>query len=368
MTSAIDHPAVPVAVPAAFTVEVDAGSAAEWSEHLAQFDDASLYQTWAFGDACWGAKNCSRLVLKRDGEVVALAQVRIVRPGRFKFGLAQVRWGPVCQRRGTEPDADVLRRMAAALRDEYAHRRGLCLRVLPLAFQGTPRGEVVERAFGAYQSRPFLPGEAYRTIVLDLTPPLETLRKQLDQKWRNQLNRAEKNNLTVVEGRTVEDFRAFVPLFQEMHRRKRLESSADIGAYETVQSALPPDQRFVVLRAELNGEAVAGLVGAAIGDTGVYLLGATTDAGMQAKGSYLLQWRMIQRLKELGLRAYNLGGINPVTNPGVYHFKKGFSGADVLYLPGRVACESFASAVFAKFAIRSRGRVRAAAARLLKRS
>jgi FemAB family len=350
-----------------YTVEVDRLDAAAWSAELDRFDDANLYQTWAFGEVCWGARNCSRLVLKLDGEVVALAQVRIIRPTRLKFGLAQVRWGPVCHPRNGDLDPEVLGCMALALRDEFVVRRGMSLRVLPYAFQGTPRCAALEEAFAGFKSEPFIRGESYRTIRLDLTPPLDLLRKQLDQKWRNQLNRAEKNNLVVVEGSGLEDFRAFVPLFDEMNRRKQLESTGSIHNYESVQSLLPPAHRFLVLRAELDSVPVAGLVGAAIGSTGVYVLGATTDTGMQAKGSYLLQWRMIQWLKERGLRTYDLGGINPVTNPGVYHFKKGFSGEDVLFMHGRVACENFASAVFTKLAQRARGRLRATVTRLLKR-
>jgi lipid II:glycine glycyltransferase (peptidoglycan interpeptide bridge formation enzyme) len=47
----------------------------------------------------------------------------------------------------------------------------------------------------------------------------------------------------------------------------------------------------------------------------------------------LLQWQMIERLKERGCQFYDLGGINPETNPGVYHFKSGFSGEDVSFIP-----------------------------------
>jgi lipid II:glycine glycyltransferase (peptidoglycan interpeptide bridge formation enzyme) len=35
-----------------------------------------------------------------------------------------------------------------------------------------------------------------------------------------------------------------------------------------------------------------------IGDTGVYLFGATNDEGMKNKGSYLLQWKAIQWMKK----------------------------------------------------------------------
>jgi lipid II:glycine glycyltransferase (peptidoglycan interpeptide bridge formation enzyme) len=73
-------------------------------------------------------------------------------------------------------------------------------------------------------------------------------------------------------------------------------------------------------------------VGSAIGDRGIYLLGATNDQGMKNKGSYLLQWRMIEWLKENGCHWYDLGGIDPDGNPGVYHFKSGLSGKDVYHV------------------------------------
>ena len=91
-----------------------------------------------------------------------------------------------------------------------------------------------------------------------------------------------------------------------------------------------------------NGISSAGVICATIGETGVYLFGATNDQGMANKGSYLLQWKAIQWMKQCGCRNYNLNGINPLLNPGSYHFKAGISGKsgkDVYYL-GRFDCYS----------------------------
>src|SRR5262249_8598137 len=74
------------------------------------------------------------------------------------------------------------------------------------------------------------------------------------------------------------------------------------------------------------------LVVSAIGDTAIYLLGATSDDGLKLKGAYLLQWRAMQWLKERGCRWYELGGINPEENPGVYEFKSGFGGDQTRHL------------------------------------
>ncbi len=89
-----------------FQIEVDRATPAEWSAMLDLFCDANFYQTWSYGAVRWGRKNLSHLVLKRDGEVLGMAQIRIMRPTRFNFGMAYLRWGPVCHRRGRPLDGD----------------------------------------------------------------------------------------------------------------------------------------------------------------------------------------------------------------------------------------------------------------------
>jgi len=81
-------------------------------------------------------------------------------------------------------------------------------------------------------------------------------------------------------------------------------------------------------------------VASAIGDSAIYLLGATSDDGLDSKGAYLLQWTLIEWLRNSGVKQYDLGGIDPEVNPGVYHFKKGFSGSDVCQLNPFIASSS----------------------------
>ena len=178
-------------------VEVDRATPEEWSGMLDGFEDANIYQTCSYGVVRWGEKNLSHLVLKRDGDVVAMAQLRIVRPTKLNFGMAYLRWGPLCHRRGTELDAEVAIGMADALREEYVGKRRLLLQILPNAFVGTQRGALFQSAFHSFTQEPSTPANLYRTFVVDLTPSLDQLRKNLDAKWRNQLTRSEKKGLTV---------------------------------------------------------------------------------------------------------------------------------------------------------------------------
>jgi hypothetical protein len=324
----------------AWQVEVDRVTPAEWSRMLDLFEDANLYQTCSYGEVRWGRKNLSHLVLKRNDEIAGMAQVRIIRPTRLNFGMAYLRWGPLCHRRGRELDAEAAIGMARALHEEYVCKRRLLLQILPNAFVGSSRGELFRSAFSSFSQEPPTAANLYRTFILDLTPPVEELRRNLDKKWRNQLSRAEKNRLKVVAGSETQQYRTFCRMYKQMRSRKTFESTVDIDEFERIQEDLPETHRMRILICEQEGVPVAGVVAAAMGDSAIYVLGATSDKGLDAKGSYLLQWTLIQWLKERGISRYDLGGIDPQQNPGVYHFKRGLSGTDVCQLNPLVACES----------------------------
>jgi lipid II:glycine glycyltransferase (peptidoglycan interpeptide bridge formation enzyme) len=91
---------------------------------------------------------------------------------------------------------------------------------------------------------------------------------------------------------------------------------------------------------------VAGLIGSAIGEVGIYLIGATGDRALELGGSYLLHIKMIDYLRGRGCRYYNLNGINPERNPGGYQFKSGLcgkKGLDIRFPGVFEACHSPAS-------------------------
>jgi len=328
-----------------YRAEIDTVTATEWTDLLSRFADANIYQTWSYGGIRWGEKNLSRLVLRREGEVVAMAQVRIVCSPFIKRGVAYLRWGPLCQLRGHELDLQTSRQMAIALHEEYVKKRRLFLRILPNAFAGSGRAEIFSNAFSQFRNVSSEGAKTERTILLDLSPSIEQLRKNLDQKWRNKLNQAQKNNLTIIEGNGIELYDVFKQIYEKMWNRKRFETSVDVNEFGRICENLPAELKLKILICRQQERAVSGVVCSAIGNTGIYLLGATNDEGLNTKGAYLLQWTMIRWLKENGFQFYDLGGIDPEQNPGVYYFKRGFSGEDVTRIGAFESCEDFISAV-----------------------
>jgi hypothetical protein len=329
-------------------IEVDHATPAEWARMLDLFEDANLYQTWSYGAVRWGRKTLSHLVLKGNDEVLGMAQLRIIRPTRLNFGMAYLRWGPLCHRRGRGLDAEAAIGMARALHEEYVCKRRLLLKILPNAFVGSPRAALLQSAFSRFTQEPRTSANTYRTFSLDLTPSLDQLRRNFDAKWRNKLTQSEKKGLKVVAGNGIDEYRTFCRMYSQMFKRKAFETTVDVEEFGRIQENLPEAHRMRILICEHGGIPVAGIVVSTMGDSAIYLLGATSDEGLNSKGAYLLQWTMIQWLKENGFRWYDLGGVDPESNPGVYSFKRGLSGADVSQLTPLVLCNSVVSSTIVK--------------------
>lgn len=315
-----------------YTTHIDGIKEQDWNILLDGFADANIYQTWAYGAVRWGEEQLSHLVLRRDGIPVAIAQLRVVRLPVFGSGIAYLRWGPICRRRDEAWDPAVLRAAGEALVQEYVFRRKLLLRVIPSTFQDDPECQEVESLWSGLGFHRDGAAGQYHTVRVDLRPSVDDLRRALNSKWRRDLNIAEKNGLEVREARTDDLFAVFVSLYREMLARKRFDTTVDVAEFERMQRRLPESQKLLVLICLSAGVPVAGLVLATVGKTSILQLAATGDSGMDTRGSFLLQWHAMRRLRESGHDWYDLGGINREKNPGVYMFKTRMGGIETAQL------------------------------------
>ena len=309
---------------AGYTYALDAVGEAAWDEALPAFHDANIYQTCAYGAVLHG-EGTRRLVVRRRGDIAALAQVRVVRVPLLPAGIAYVRWGPV-SRRGSDDDQGAFRQAIRALRNEFACRRGLVVRLLPMLFADSAAADaqvLCEEGFQPHHS----PAND-ETILMDLRPPLDDLRAGMKAHWKRELRAAEKTRLEVEEGTDDSLFAAMVGIHREMVARKRFVEGNDINAFRRVQAKLPDPLKMHVMLCRTGADVMAGVVFSAMGRTGVYLFGATSNQGLKSRGSYLLQWSALQRMKAIGVTSYDLNGINPRTNPGTYKFKSDLAGAN----------------------------------------
>ena len=319
-----------------FTVVIDGQTNDSWSTVLGALADANLYQSWAYGAVHWSPRQLSHFVLRTATGVQAAAQLRLLRVPGLRAGIAHLRWGPLCRRPGEPLDPACFEAAVRGLVREYCDRRRLTLRLIPHLYPAEPEAEVLRQALARAGLQPAPRAAGHRTVLVDLTPDLDTLRRRLDKKWRNQLTHAERNGLSLVDGEAPELYREFTRLYAGMKERKRFSSTVDIAEFPEMQRHLAPHDRLRIFLAQAGGTTIGALVCSPHGDGAIYLLGATDEKGRELKAAYLLQWAAIQWCKQRGTRTYDLGGINPVTNPGVYHFKSGLGGVEAQQLAPHV--------------------------------
>jgi hypothetical protein len=306
--------------------EVDTLDPGAWYDCVAGFDDANLYQVWQQGGGRDRRAGVSRFVL-RDGSVaIAAAELRIYRVPLLWGGIAYALWGPLCRPRAYDrlDRTEILRQALRALREEYVVRRGMLLRLNPRVLVEQDRDPAAILAHEGYA--PVSHARPSRSLIVDLGPGLDALRSGLDKKWRNCLSKAERSEITVESGSSLALFDEFVGVYTRMLSRKQFQPSADIEKHRRLQEALSEPCKMQVTIARVAGEACAGAIHSALGDTAVYLFGGTDEVGMRVSASYLVQWDILRRLKEQGTARYDLNGIDPVGNPGTYHFKSGLAG------------------------------------------
>jgi len=317
-----------------YASEVDTVDERTWCQTLQDFDDANIFQTWAYDAVRYGRGSISHLLLRRSDEIAAIAQARIIKLPFLDVGIAYVRWGPLWRRRDAEIHAETFRQAIRALRNEYVGRRRLVVRLFPLLFDdrsGRFASILKEEGFSWLGKE-----ERDRTLLIDLSLPLPDLRQGLRPHWRRQLKLAERSGLEIVEGAEDQLFEMFSRIYGEMEARKRFVKPDNFDQLRAIQRVLPEEFKMKVLLCRSGDTLCAGLIYSAIGKTGVYLFGATSNSGMTSRGSYLLHWKLIERLKgEQRCTVYDLNGINPLKNPGTYRFKNdlcGSNGQDVYFL------------------------------------
>jgi lipid II:glycine glycyltransferase (peptidoglycan interpeptide bridge formation enzyme) len=301
----------------------------EWNELSPLFRDLSYRQCGSYADAAArdvGAASEFNAFF-RAGELVALANVRVKRVPFSPFGIAYSHYGPLTAR-SDDFSAELFGCCLDALRKMYVEDRRLNLRIVP-PLRGGKWLKAQENCFEARGFQLLASHRPHETFVLELTRPLDDIRKGLDGKWRTDLSKAQRSNIEVTRSTVPADFDRFEPMFLSLIQKKGFSARQDVAFFRRVQEEAHAAERLVVHLAWHSGELIAGHIGSFVGDTAVYLLGASTAKGRELRASYLLQWAVIEYAKCVGNLFYDLGGIDQQANPNVYLFKKRLNGQRV---------------------------------------
>ena len=287
--------------------------------------------TWA-AVAAFDGQPQQRFVLEEDGELVALvaAQERRLPLGRSFW---YVPHGPVLDY--ADPSAgDRLRAVAIGLREVGRPAHVIAAKLEPRIEADSPAAALFARL--RPDPRPVQVGQ---TRVVELTGD-ETLMAGFDKDTRYAVRRSQREGVEVSVLTDASDTAAIDAL-----HRLVLETQLRAGfprppleRYRIAWQGLAGAGRASILEARRADELLASGMLVVEGDRSFYLFsGSRREEQGEPKhyASYLLQWEMMRRARELGSRFHDLWGIAPAdAGPehawhGVGLFKKGFGGREV---------------------------------------
>jgi len=303
-----------------------------WQALLGRSPAGDFLHDWAWAEvAAFDGQPQRRFVLE-EGEIVGLiaAQERRLPLGRAFW---YVPHGPVLDY--ADPQAgEWLRAATIGLREVGRGSHVIAAKLEPRIEADAPEAALFARLRA--DPRPVQVGQ---TRVVELTGD-EALLASFDKDTRYAVRRSQREG---VEVRVLTDASDAAPidalhdLVLETQRRAGF-PLPPLERHRIAWRALGSAGRASILEARRGGELLASGMLVVEGERSFYLFSGSRreDAGEPKHyASYLLQWEMMRRARELGSRLHDLWGIAPAgAGPehawhGVGLFKKGFGGREV---------------------------------------
>jgi lipid II:glycine glycyltransferase (peptidoglycan interpeptide bridge formation enzyme) len=147
------------------------------------------------------------------------------------------------------------------------------------------------------------------TVIIDLSPDLDTIMASLNQKGRHALHRAERDGVTVeAVALTADSMRQMYNLLRETAAGRFETSIRDFDYYCEFWQRYAKNGRGSLFFAHYEGKLVAAAYCMYLGHKGLYKDGASIREKTAYGASHLLQWEVIEWMKAHGVTSYDLCG------------------------------------------------------------
>ena len=293
-----------------------------WNNALARFDDCWPFQSYAWGEYRRGLgwKPYRWAAVNEQNEIVAMLQAYL-RRHPFGIGMLWSEGGPVGDLSVCDEGLQSVIRETVGLKRLYCRFRSDQPRAVQKVLQLKAQGWNV----------PWAEMNSGFTAVLDLNGDDKAWLAGAARNWRANVRRAEKNNLVTHQwlNPTAKEIHS---AFRSMEQAKGLDEQHSLDEIE--QLLEKAGQQLILYRSVDERGELLSLGGALVfGSQANLWLFATPEQGRTSRASYLVFSALVEHCKRVGVTSYDLGGIDPVNNPGVYRFKKD-SGATPVELLG----------------------------------
>jgi len=180
-------------------------------------------------------------------------------------------------------------------------------------------------------------------FYISLEASEEYIWSKLKGSRRNKIRKAEKQGVESNFGSTIENIAELKSIQESALARKGVTVSNNNEVVKRIKVKLVDSKRAVVVTSEVEGKVInAGLFGY-FNDKAYYIISGSTVDGNKFSGPAHMIWHTIQKFKEMGIKAINLGGVSEEESQnqaGLFSFKKDF-GAEIINQPSGEKIISF---------------------------
>jgi len=292
----------------------------EWDSRLATLDGTSVYQKYGWGELKrslgW---TVTRMIRGETDAPIAMAQI-LVR--RVPFG------GIVCWVPGGPAGEVALwsTGLSEALRKALsAHWLFLRINAMHRLIPGA--AESLSHAGWRRPSMRFATGQS-----LTYDPSIaESERMALaSANWRHNLKRSGKYGLVVRKWDSPKAAE-LQEIYQSMEHHKGLGQTMGDSELATLLDCMR-DNMLLYRCDDRNGNTIALRACAINANRAWDLLAAASPAARKQYASYATLWALLNECSRLGVKSYDMGGVDPTGNKGVFDFKRGLGAQPLVYL------------------------------------
>lgn len=301
-------------------IEWNTISALEWDARFSNIRRSNLLQSldYAHTMARINHQKARRGVIKINGVEAGLVQV--LEAGLFKNAVHGVLLdrGPLWfDGYGSVDDFELF---LSVFSKDFPKRLGRRIRFIP-EMENNDETKGVLRKYG-YKCGS---NHGYQTVLVDISKGLDVLRKNLNPKWRNKLNKSEKHGLDVVWGDKGAYFSWLIQKYTEDKALRKYDGPAP-KSIAALAYQFSRGQNMLIGAALLEGEPIAAILIFNHGASATYQIGYTSEVGRKKCAHHLLLWTAMAQLKERNINDFDLGGVNDESAKGVKTFKEGLGG------------------------------------------
>ena len=304
----------------------------EWDEFVTAHPDANFLQSWDFYEFYFsrGFDIVRRGIYDENNQLVGVyaGEVEPAKRGRH----LAIAGGPIFDWTNQE----IKNLIFSDMKQQAKKLKCTFVRVRP-QLQNTPENAKIFQQLGFRKAPMYLSVEF--AGVLNLENSEEEILKNMRQRLRRALRKAEKNQITIEK---TSDPKAIHDFYQiELQTAKRHDFYAFSEDFLTKQfAAFAKNDEAILYIAKLNGEILAENFMIFYGNEASYHYGVSSELGTKYSGAPLLHMEAMRDARKRGIKRYNFWGIVDENDTnhrfyGVSVFKRGFGVEELKYLEAR---------------------------------